>query len=503
MKSHVAIIGAGLGGLSAAIRLASRGVRVSLFEQNLAPGGKAGEVRLAGYRFDTGPSLLTMPFVLRDVFAQAGTTMEEALELVGLDPLCRYQYDDGSVLEASSNREAMVQAIGRLSPDDAHRYGDFLRYGRRIYELTSGPFLFNSISDLHSILKLRNLRTLFRIWQIDPFRTVDRSVRRFFRDERIIQLFDRYATYNGSNPYRAPATLNIIPYVEHELGGFYVKGGMFRLVEALWRAADRLGVRLETGVRVLEIALEAGRARHIVTDAGVRGPFHAVISNADAIHTLTKLVRPPATKASSAATLEPSSSGLVFLWGVRKIHSALAHHNIFFSADYRKEFSQVFELGVPPEDPTVYVSITSKTDPAHAPEGSENWFVLLNVASSDSGLSEADVAFLRRRVLDRMERSGFGVSTAIEAEEVIRPQDFREKFGAFRGSIYGLSSNSRSAAFLRPANRVRGVRGLYLCGGSAHPGGGVPLVLLSGRIAASLCLNDLGLSSPDPVSPSP
>jgi len=328
-------------------------------------------------------------------------------------------------------------------------------------------------------------------------------VRRFFRDARIVQLFDRYATYNGSNPYRAPATLNIIPYVEHELGGFYVKGGMFRLVEALVRVAERLGVRLETGVAVEQIVVESGRARRIVVDGGTRGPYDAVISNADAIHTLTKLVSPASGRASGGTTLEASSSGLVFLWGIRKSHPELAHHNIFFSSDYREEFSHIFERRVPPEDPTVYVSITSKTDPEHAPARSENWFVLLNVASSESGLSDGDVALLRQRVLNRLDRSGFGVRSAIEVEDLIRPQDFQQRFDALGGSIYGLSSNSRSAAFLRPANRVRAVKGLYLCGGSAHPGGGIPLVMLSGGIAAALCLRDLGLRPSEPLRASP
>jgi phytoene desaturase len=495
MRPRVAIVGAGLGGLSASIYLASRGVEVTLFEKNEAPGGKAGERWLGPYRFDTGPSLVTMRFVLEEVFRASGSALEREIELVPLDPLCRYHFDDGSVLDASADAALMAEAIGAFSRADGKRYTDFLRYAGKIYELTSELFLFNSITDPKALFTLSSLKTLMRIWQIDPFRTVDASVRRFFTDPRIIQLFDRYATYNGSDPYRAPATLNIIPYVEYALGGFYVRGGISALVDALTRRARSLGVRLETGVDVREIVVEGGRASAVASERGTVSGFDAVVSNADAVHTLTQMMR-GSSRRTLGRTPEPSSSGVVFLWAVGREHPSLAHHNIFFSRDYRKEFHEIFGEGIVPNDPTVYVSITSKTDPGHAPRGAENWFVLVNVPSSEEGLTDHDLARLRERVLARLRRAGVDPSVSLTAEEVIRPQDFRDRFHAYRGSIYGWSSNSRSAAFLRPANRVRSVRGLYLCGGAAHPGGGIPLVLLSGRIAARLCLRDLGLGEP-------
>ncbi len=492
MSRRVAIVGAGLGGLSAALHLASRGVSVTVFEKTDVPGGKAGQVTLGPYRFDTGPSLVTMSFVLEELFRQTGSSLSDHLQLVSLDPVCRYHFNDGSLLDARSDTELMARSIGALAPADGRQYKRFMRYSRRIYARTSELFLFNSLSDPRSLLRFSSLATLARIWQIDPLRTMDASVRRFFHDERIIQLFDRYATYNGSDPYRAPATLNIIPYVEHELGAFYIRGGIYHLVEALVRQAERLGVEFHMESPVRAILTDGGKARGVETDKGSFSGFDAVVSNADAVYTMQQLV-PKGTRRRMRMG-EPSSSGLVFLWGVGKEHGDLAHHNIFFSGDYRREFREIFgELAIP-TDPTVYVSITSKTDREHAPVGSENWFVLINVPSQEDGLTAQDVDRLRDRVLGRLRASGLDPSPAIEQERVIRPQDFIERFHAYRGSLYGWSSNSRSAAFLRPANRARVPRGLYLCGGAAHPGGGIPLVVLSGKIAASLCLRDLGLS---------
>lgn len=487
MADRIGVIGAGLGGLSAAIHLALRGKTVTVYEKNETAGGKASELRKDGFRFDTGPSLLTMPFVLEQLYAAAGALPEERVDLLPVDPICRYFYPDGAVLDASANEEAFRAQVRALSPDDAEAVTRFLDYSQRIYELTSDIFLFHSLTDLKSLLRWKHVRTLLRLPQIDPFRTVHERTASFFRDRRIVQLFDRYATYNGSNPYAAPATLNIIPYVEYRLGGYYVRGGMYALVRSLETIARRIGVEFRYGTSVDRIAVEGDRVEGVEI-AGAFERFDAVVSNADAVYTMTRLLGDEGPRASRRALryerLEPSCSGLVFLWGVRGRHAQLAHHNIFFSDDYAEEFEDIFTRRVPPRDPTVYVSITSHADARHAPEGHENWFVLVNMPYVAEENRDADTGVVRNAVLRRLRLAGIDIEADIVCEETVTPADLEQRYNANRGSIYGISSNSRNAAFLRPRNALRSPKGLYLCGGAAHPGGGVPLVLLSGKLAA-------------------
>ncbi|HOT97456.1 MAG TPA: phytoene desaturase family protein [bacterium] len=485
MGRPVAVIGGGLAGLSGAIELARRGYSVDLFEQTGQLGGKMNEVRLEGFRFDTGPSLLTMPFVLEELFADAGFRRREFLEFVPVEPMCRYFFSDGSRLDASSDATAMERAITLLSERDKGRFERFMAYSRRIYDLTAEVFLFTPVHEWKKLLNRRHLATLGALPSIDALRTVHRGVKRFFRDDRIIQLFDRYATYNGSNPYRAPATLNIIPYVEYGFGGFYIKGGMYRLVEALQQLAAILGVRIHTGQRVEEIVTKEGRVAGVRVDGRLLRT-ERVLCNADVVTVFNRLLPGFGKERRKLNRLEPSLSGMIFLWGVKKCHPELAHHTIFFSADYRREFSQIFDELRAPEDPTVYVAITSRADAGDAPKGGENWFVLVNMPYLRPDAAEPDVAGVRRSVLARLQRAGIDPSAAIVCEEVITPRDFLDRYGSNGGSIYGISSNSRAMAFRRPANRSRAVPGLFFAGGSCHPGGGIPLVLLSGRMAAGL-----------------
>ena len=489
MADTVGIVGAGLGGLSAAIYLARRGKRVTVYEMNAAAGGKAAELRREGYRFDTGPSLLTMRFVVEQIYRDVNARDDERVEFVTVDPICRYVFHDGTVLDASADERVFRERVRVLSPADADAVTRFLDYSQRIYERTADIFLFNPLTSLNHLLRWKNLGTLLRLPQIDPFRTVHEGVRSHFTDPRLVQLFDRYATYNGSNPYTAPATLNIIPYVEYRLGAFYVRGGIHALVRSLEAIARRLGVHFHYGARVDGIAVRNGA----VTGVDVGGIHHAhdaVVSNADAVATMTQLLprvgKTSARRIARYARLEPSCSGLVFLWGVRGRQERLVQHNIFFSENYAEEFADIFQRRIPPRNPTVYVSITSKTDAADAPEDAENWFVLVNMPYLTEENRAADVGTVRTAVLRRLRAAGVDIEANIAFEEVITPADLEHRFAANRGSIYGISSNTRGAAFLRPQNRISDPKGLYLCGGSAHPGGGVPLVLLSGKIAATL-----------------
>lgn len=486
MTKRVLVIGAGLGALSGALRLAKMGFDVTLFEKNETVGGKLNEKNLSRYRFDTGPSLLTMPFVIDALFEFCGFVRRDFLDFVPIEPICRYFYPDGAVLDASANIEQMKHEIAKLSPRDAEVYENFLAYSERIYKLTAEVFLFSPIHEFAEILKWRNLPTLLRLPQIDPLRTVHNGISQFFKDARVAQLFDRYATYNGSNPYRAPATLNVIPYVEYVLGSYYIRGGMYRLAEALRSLAQKLRVKIHTSARVEKILQDGHRVNGLQVN-GEKFAADFVLCGQDVVVAHNELLDGFTKHREKLNRLEPSCSGLVFLWGVKKQHTALAHHNIFFSSDYQKEFAQIFDEKKPPEDPTIYVAITSKSDPAHAPVGSENWFVLLNMPVLTHAIHWPDeIARVREIVLTKFRQIGLDLANQIEAEFVFSPEDFYKNYLSNRGSIYGIASNSRSTAFKRPANRSRELKGLYFAGGSTHPGGGIPLVLLSGKIAAEL-----------------
>jgi phytoene desaturase len=486
-EKKVAVIGAGLGGLSAAIRLAHAGYAVDLYDQQPLVGGKAGTKHIGDFRFDTGPSLLTMPLVFEQLFEEVGQRLADHLEFVPLAPICHYFFPDGTRLFSYSEQERFAEEIEAKTLDSGRALELYLEYGRRIYENTADLFLWHSLHELSSYLKVFSLRSLMNLGKIDPLRSMDAANRSFFHDPRMVQLFDRYATYNGSSPYKVPATLNIIPYVEYGLGGFAVAGGIYAIPAALGELARTLGVKLVLDTRVERILHQKRRIRGIRV-GGENLDYDIVVSNADVLRTYEDLLEDPqARPARRYKALEPSSSGLVFFWGVKESFPQLGVNNIFFSNDYPREFRELFVERVCPVDPTVYVNITSKVTPEDAPAQGENWFVLIN-APCDAGQDWAEeVAASRERILSRLQRAlGRPVAGAIAVEEVMGPRDIQSNTGSRLGSLYGISSNTSMAAFLRHPNRSRRYRGLYFCGGSVHPGGGMPLAVLSGKIASDL-----------------
>jgi phytoene desaturase len=486
MTKRVAVIGGGLGGLSGAIYLARWGFQVDLYEQNKRLGGKMGEWQSGGFRFDTGPSLLTMPFVIKDLFESTPLDLNDTLQLVPIDPVCRTFFSDSSSLDTFVDKHKMRKAMNEFSPQNTEQFDKFLNYSKRIYDITNDLFVTHPVHELSTLSKVKTWTSMLRFWQIDPFRTVHQSTNRFFNDKRLVQLFDRYATYNGSNPFKAPATLNIIPYVEFGLGSYYIKDGMMKLVYALEKLANHLGVNIHLNSRV-ECIEHDNRSVQGIKINNEFIPYHNVLCNADVVDTFRHLIKNFAKQTRQYEKLEPSLSGLVFLWGIDRSFPQLAHHNIFFSDDYELEFRQLFDSKTAPMDPTVYLSITSKTDPNHAPERNENWFVLANMPylTKDQDWNQL-IAQTKITILRKLEGFGLNIHKHIVTEKQISPPDFQALYGSNKGSIYGISSNSPSMAFRRPANRFRGLKGLYFAGGSAHPGGGIPLTLLSGKMAAAL-----------------
>jgi phytoene desaturase len=382
-KPTAIVIGGGLGGLAGAITLATRGFAVTLLEKNSTIGGKMNthvmHTPRGIFSFGTGPSLLTMPYIIDKLFSIAGIDRRERLDFKPLEPICRYFFNDSSTLDASSHQDTMISRITDFAgAKEAKAYSEFLEYAETIYRTTADVFLHTPFQEFTKLLHPRYLSALTGLHNIDAWRTVDTAVRSFFHDERLVQLFNRYPTYNGSDPHKAPATLNIIPYVEYGLGGFSVGGGMYRIAEELHTLAIDCGVTIECNAQVEEILHE-----HQCI-AGVRvgsTTLHAeyVLCNADVVEAHRTLIQGFPDRRKKLDALEPSVSGMVFLWCMKKEFAELHHHNIFFSDDYRREFQQIFDEHDIPNSPTVYVSIASKSDATLAPAGCENWFVLLNM----------------------------------------------------------------------------------------------------------------------------
>lgn len=479
MKREVIIIGAGLGGLSAAIRLAVKGFSVTILEKNPTIGGKVNIVEANGYKFDTGASLLTMKHVLEELFEFAGKRIEDYLQILPLEPICRYFWTDGTIFNASTDLQKTENEIAKL--DNVESFHKFLADSRRKYEVSERTFLSHSLNDLPKLLRPKYFKDLLTI---SSTKTLDSHVRKYFKSPKLQQLFNRFATYNGSSPFQTPATFALIPYVEFGLGAWYVKGGMYQIPKALERLAKELGVKIYTESEVEKIIVEDGKAVGVKVGGETVGADF-VVTNADAVTTYRELLE---TKNKRIENLEPSCSGFVLLLGTKKQFPRLAHHNIFFSDDYEAEFDAIFQKKRPALNPTIYVCATSRTDDSQAPVGHENLFVLVNAPyTSEKTDWRKEAANYRNLIIKVLENFGLeGLEDSIDFEEIITPEDFETKYRANRGSIYGLSSNGIFSAFLRPPNKARKIENLYFVGGATHPGGGIPLVLLSGKLASDL-----------------
>lgn len=491
-SKKIAVIGSGLGGLSAAIRLAIRGFEVKVFEKSGKPGGKAGTIEFYGFRFDTGPTLLTMPFVLEELFTDAGESIEDYIELKKLNVNCKYFYPDGTVLNAFSDTGQFAEEVELKLGEKASNVKKYLDYCHKIYELTGSLFLQKSLHEISTYTNKTALNTLFNINKIDTGRTMHEANSTFFKNKKLVQLFDRYATYNGSSPFLAPATLNVIQHVEYNLGGFIPANGIYDIPDGLYKLAVKLGVQFNFHSSVNEIMEEnrkiTGLAYKVNTGEEIEEHFDIIVSNADVNITYGKLLGDTKTKqAKRYLDLPPSSSALVFYWGIEKQNPDLEIHNILFSDDYSSEFEDLFNRGICPEDPTVYIYISSKYNKHDAPANCENWYVMINAPSENGQDWSEEIANARNKIINKIKNNlGVDVGESIVSEKILSPLDIEKKTGSFKGSLYGISSNSKTAAFMRQRNRSSDYKGLYFCGGSAHPGGGIPLVLLSGKITSEL-----------------
>lgn len=478
----ILILGAGIGGLSAAIHLAARGQKVTVLEQNPAVGGKMSEITAGGFRFDTGPSVITMRGVFEDLFRAANRRLDDYLTLLPVEPLTRYFWQDGSRLDLSRDLPTTAAQISKLEPRDLEGYLDFLTEAARLHRITGPVFTYGPPPSLESLKHV----TLKDALSVDVVRTLQASIERRIRHPHLRQLLGRFATYVGASPYLAPATLGVIAHVELTEGVWYPQGGIYAIARAYEKLARELGVEIRLNARVKEICLHGKQVSSVLLENGDILPTSTLISNLDVTATYGLISSDRATRGlDTLKKRDVSCSGMILLLGVEGVYPELAHHNIFFSSDYRREFEQIFSERVLPDEPTLYLCITSKTDAAHAPEGCENWFVMANAPALDPASSTVHRVAVTEKLLNRLASLGLDVRDKIRYQQLLTPLDIQQKTGAHRGALYGVSFNDRFAPFKRPHNCSE-FGGLYFVGGTTHPGGGVPMVTLSGKLVAGM-----------------
>lgn len=475
---EVTVIGGGVGGMACALLLARQGHRVRLYERLPRLGGKLAEHTRDGFTFSLGPSLLTLP----GLFADLGLE----LDLVELDELCRYHFPDDSTLAAYRAPARMAAEVDRLAPGEGRNWLAFHDWARGCFEAARRTFLTGPLTrprtEAHQQARLSDLLS------VAPGRTLDGLARRFFTDSRLRRYVGRYATYAGSSPYLAPAALGCVPAIEHGEGGWYVLGGLPRIADALALMLEKAGVEVVLGTRVERVLDDGERVSGVRLASGEREPADVVVANTDAAALYGRLL-PDRRRLRRIAGLGTSSSVFLLLAGVEGRTEGLAHHSIVFSADYQREFGDIFRRRRPPEDPTVYIGCSAVDDPSQAPGDAENWVMLVNVPARDPGRWPMSPEAYRDLVLERLARRGHDLSGRLRFVDLFTPADLRDRYGAWGGSIYGAAYSNRFAALRRPGNRGPR-RGLYLVGGSAHPGGGLPLVTMGARIVASLVEQD-------------
>lgn len=476
----IGIIGAGAAGMAAAVRMASKGHSVTVFEANDYPGGKLAEVRMDGYRFDAGPSLFTMPMYVDELYDLAGPEKTPPLSYERLPVVCHYFWEDGTRLKAYADPEAFAGEVEQVLGEPASHVLKALKDSRFKYEATGRIFLEQSLHRLNTWLSRAVARALPKIPRLDLFSSMDRVNRRHFSNPKLVQLFNRYATYNGSNPYKAPGLLNIIPHFEYHFGAYHPKGGMVAIPQHMVAWAEEKGAQFHYGKKVERIEVKNGRATGLWVEGALHS-FDRVICNMDVFFAYRKLL-PDQPAPERTLRQEKSTSALIFYWGIRRAFPELDLHNIFFSDDYETEFAHLAR-GEVYEDPTVYINISQKCDPADAPKGSENWFTMINVPYDSGQDWDAIIARAREQIIAKLSRMlGTDVAALIECEEVLEPRTIESRTGSHLGALYGTSSNNRMAAFVRHANFSKKIDDLYFVGGSVHPGGGIPLALLSAKI---------------------
>jgi phytoene desaturase len=475
------IIGSGIAGIATAIRLQLLGFQVNVLEKNQFPGGKLSDFTLGNYHFDRGPSLFTQPENVLELFRLAGKNPQDYIQIEKLKEANRYFFEDGTVVHAYTDLQKFDEELVVKLGETKGSATQYLKEADQLYQHVGLIFLNYPLHRLKTWFHKRIAKALTVVKGKHLINTVDEVNKSFFKSSKTHQIFNRFATYNGSNPYVAPAMLTMIPHLEHNEGAFYPKGGMISISQSLFKLAKELGVQFFFNEEVEEIIKDKEKVTAVRTNQrSIKADV--VVSNMDVYFTYQKLLKDN-QMASSIRKQERSTSAIIFYWGIKKSFPDLDLHSIFFSENYQQEFEDLFVKKVLPEDPTIYINITSKKDSTHAPVNSENWFVMVNAPATETIKWEQAVQQARLAVITKLSRMlKTEISELIEEEYIWHPGGIERDTASYLGSLYGSSSNNRMAAFFRHANESKQYENLFFCGGTVHPGGGIPLCLKSARM---------------------
>jgi len=486
-KNSVAIIGSGIAGLASAIRLAVAGFDVKVFEANSYPGGKLSAFESNGYKFDAGPSLFTLPALVDELFLLAGKTPSDYFLYRKLPETCRYFWEDNTRITAWADLPKFAQEVESNTQVPKEKVTQFLSDAAWKYKTVGDLFLDRSLHQLSTWTNPTALRAYLKIPFLGLFGTMHKANESYFQHPKMVQLFDRYATYNGSNPYQTPALLNIIPHLEHNVGAYLPVGGMHAITQSLHKLAIELGVQFHFNAKVEKVLFEGNKVMGLLVNRQ-QITVQEVVCNMDMVNAYKSILK-EAPQPKRLLRQPKSSSALIFYWGIKQTFPELGLHNILFSHNYRAEFEHIFAKKTVFEDPTVYINITSKYEELDAPTSCENWFVMVNVPSHDGQDWDNIIAKTRRQVVLKINRMlGVDLEPLIESEELLEPRTIELKTSSSGGALYGNSSNNRFAAFLRHPNFSPNFSNLWFCGGSVHPGGGIPLALSSAKITTDMML---------------
>lgn len=507
MASTAIIIGGGLAGLAAATELAGRGVRVTLVERNQHLGGKMNLLTERGFTFDMGPTILTMPNVVRGIIQRTGRNVADYLDLVRLDPQWRCMYEDGTVIDLLERPEEMAAAMDRQFPGTGAGRGwtEFVAHSRRMFRLSGKVFFFKDLGGIGDLMRRPPTREPGLLGDVLAMRmhsTVGATIEKHIPEPHLRQLSEHFLQYVGSSPFLSPAILTLIAAAQVDEGCWYSMGGTRMVARALERILREERADLITGTGVRRILPDGRRVRGVELEDGRILEADVVVSNCDVQRTYRDLDGSSAGMAEQrriAGGYVPACSGVVLYLGLDRQYDHLLHHDFLFSRDSEHEFDDIYRQGIPARDPTVYLCVPSRTDPSQAPPGCEALYALIHTAylrpgqrwEGPGGLMEQ----YRPVIIDKLRRMGMDdIERHIVVERHLTPQGIERWYNAEGGAIYGLASHGRLKGGFKPRNRSRVYRNLYLAGGSSNPGPGVPMVLMSGVTAADAACEDLGIA---------
>lgn len=499
------VIGGGLAGLASAVEMASHGVRVTLVERNPHLGGKMNVLSEGGYTFDMGPTIITLPQVLRGIIRRSGRRPEDYINLVNLDPQWRCHYEDGTVIDLRLKLADTIAGLEKQFPGQGAGRGfqSFVEYSRRMLRLSEKVFFYR---DLGGVLDMmfsppKDPGLMGDVLAMRMYSTVGATVHKHIKEPHTQQMCEHFLQYVGSSPFLAPAILSLIAACQTDHGCWYPMGGTRMVARTLATVAREQGIDVRLGVGVAKINHEGGRAVGVTLDDGTTLRADVVVSNCDVQRTNRELLDTPRAKSearSLANNYTPACSGVVLYLGLSRQYEHLAHHNFLFSKDSRAEFGDIYSAGIPARDPTIYLAVPSRSDKDQAPAGHEAFYALIHTPyarpgqkwDGKGGLLEA----YRPVIIDKLKRFGMSdIEKHIVVDRWLTPEGIERLYNAEGGAIYGLASHGKLKGGFKPRNRSRVLKGLYLAGGSANPGPGVPMVLMSGVTAGRSACQDLGL----------